>query len=308
MNPRRREITMPDLCHRRYPFHYYTALNLLQKIGVNIENVELLAIGQFENYRGEVRRQEPAPGTTIKADTRIVLQVGVLGAVDEIPYQFFYGLRGVTAQYSGWEDRARRMMAPFDAAMVRRLAGAKYLELRFNFSFIELEQVTKFLEFYDFDLKLADSPEELYEWMNLMPGFNVWAGNPGMVEIVLQNLFGYKFRIVENIPVEHEIPDELRYRLGSKNERLGKEVVLGRKFSDLDSAYRVIISDFEPDQLPGLLPGAKTRRKIERVLGYCMPTSLVYEIEVRTEPGKIYLKGDEKRAVLGYSTYIKDNR
>ncbi len=308
MNPRRREIVMPDLCHRRYPFHFYTALNLLQKIGINPERIEILAIGEFENYRGEVHRQEPQPGTVVKTDTKIVLEVGFPGGVDEMPYRFFYGLPGVTSQYSKWEERGRRFMAPFDASMIRRLAGAKYLDLRFNFSFIELEQVTKFLEFFDFDMKLAESPEELYEWMNLMPGFHAWAGNPGMVEIVLKNLFGYKFRIVENIPVEHEIPGELQYRLGSKKERLGKEVVLGRKFSDLDSAYRVTVSDFPPKDLPGLLPNGKIRVKIERILGYCMPTSLVHEIKIETEPGKIYLKGEEKRAVLGYSTYIKDNR
>jgi len=308
MNPRRREITMPDLCHRRYPFHYYTALNLLQKIGINPENVEILAIGEFENYRGEVRRQEPAPGTAIKTDTKIVLQVGFPGGVDEMPYRFFYGLQGVTERFSNWDERARQLMAPFDAAMIRRLAAAKYLDLKFNFSFIEPDQVNKFLEFFNFDTRLADDTEELYEWMNLMPAFHMWAGNPGLVEYVLENLFGFKFRIVENIPVAHEIPAELRYRLGSKNERLGKEVVLGKSFTDLDSAYQVIISGMDQKDLRGLLPNGKIRKKIERVLSYCMPTNLVFKITIETEPAKTYLKKEDNRAVLGYTTYIKNNR
>ncbi len=300
----RREIFMPNFCSRRFPFHYYTALNLLQKLGVDLNRVELMAIGTFQNYKGEIHNQEPAPGTPIKAETRIMLEVGYPGGVDEMPYQYFYGLRGVTERSDTWEDNARRFMAPFDAGMIRRLSDAKYQTLKFNFSFIELDFLKKFLEFYDFDLTLADSPEELQLWMNLMPQFYIWGGNAKLVEFVLKLIFELDFKIVESIRSTHEIPAEIRYRLGSPKDRLGKEIVLGNSFSDFDSAYEVAITIDDVKILKELLPGGKTRAKLDRVLGYCMPSNLTYRVSIKTERKRYPLGEKEVRPALGYSTYL----
>ena len=73
---------MPDFCNRRHPFHYVTALCVLAKMGIDIDTVDILAVGEYENYRGEIQTQSPKPGAAITDDTRIVLKVGYPSAVD----------------------------------------------------------------------------------------------------------------------------------------------------------------------------------------------------------------------------------
>ena len=67
-----------------------------------------------------------------------------------MPYQFFYGLAGITNRASDWENNARRLMAPFDAAFIRYMAAASYENMKFNFNFIDDKHLAKYLELYDF--------------------------------------------------------------------------------------------------------------------------------------------------------------
>lgn len=301
---RRREIIMPDFCSRRFPFHYFTALNNLQKIGIEPERVRILAIGEFENYRGEVRRQEPEPGTVVTGETDIVLEVGYPGIVDLMPYQFFYGLRGVTKSSSAWEDNARKFMAPFDASVVRRLSLAKYLDLKFNFSFLEEDQIRRFLDFFEFDFSLVEGIEELHQWLDLLPFFSTWGGNAKMTAWVLKMLFGYDFELLENRVSYHDIPEEYHYKLGSRQDPLGRGTILGRRFRDFDSACTVIISGFDNNEIVSLLPNGKKRKKIERILEWCMPSNLESEIKLKAQTIRPKLGEEANQARLGCATFL----
>jgi len=124
---------MPNLTSRRAPAHISAAIIALLRLGVDINNVDILAVGEYENYRGEVRSQHPEPGTELQMDTRISLEVGCLSAVDQMPYQFFYGLGSAAGAGRAWEAAARRLMAPFDAALVRSQGLARYHTLKLTY-------------------------------------------------------------------------------------------------------------------------------------------------------------------------------
>jgi hypothetical protein len=295
------EITMPDFCNRRHPFHFATALHLLQKIGISLERIELLAAGEFENYKGEIREQSPDPGTSIDTNTRIVLKVGFPSAVDLMPYQFFYGLRGVTARSSDWELQARQFMAPFDAAYIRRLADSAYQSLKFNFGFLDAEHIARYLKLFALDDEKVKDPEDAILWMTLMPGFHMWAGNAEMVAEILSIMFGFKFKILENIPSRQEIPENLQYRLGSGIDRVGRGVVIGRTFEEYESGYFVIISGVKATDLDKLLPGGRLRKNIEAVLDFSMPGNTEYQIKIKIDRQREPLAG---KGYLGYSSYI----
>ena len=64
---------MPDFMGRRYRFHYLTAINLLESMGVPLGDIRVRAAGEYENYRGEIRSQDPAPGEEIPAGSVITL-------------------------------------------------------------------------------------------------------------------------------------------------------------------------------------------------------------------------------------------
>ena len=105
-------VVMPDLVSRRARMHYVTALNELARLGVEMTRVELIAIGEHRNYRGEVHEQSPSAGTELRMDTRVRLHVGFPSAVDLLPHQFFIGFETRADVGHEWEERARRMMAP----------------------------------------------------------------------------------------------------------------------------------------------------------------------------------------------------
>jgi len=300
---------MPDLCSRRTPHHYLTAIVMLMKIGVSPGNIELLAKGEYENYRGEVLSQRPKPGTPLKKDSRVSLEIGCSSAVDYMPYQFFYGLEGIRSSDRSWVENARRFMAPFESAYVKSEAGALMNQLKYDFGIIDLEYLRKFMGLFEFEgEEFIEDMNELLFWVSVFPPFHFWAGNPGYVEKVLSYIFGYEFRIIENVRSEYDIPESIQYRLGSKTGRLARETIIGKKFSEQDSCYRVEIIGVTPDRTAGFLPGKPIRKKIEWILGFCMPGNLEYDIKVRVKHEKAYVGGEAGNCYLGYSSFVYNKR
>ena len=70
---------MPDLCNRRLPYHCVTALVLLKKLGVNVTEINMRAVGCYENYRGEVLKQSPEPGTPLTPGVSVSLDIEIIG-------------------------------------------------------------------------------------------------------------------------------------------------------------------------------------------------------------------------------------
>ena len=296
---------MPDFCNRRHPFHYTTALNILRLLEVDLNRVVLLAAGEYENYKGEIREQDPPPGATLGSDTPITLKVGYSSAIDQMPYQFFYGLQEHPSRGSAWEQHARELMAPFDAAIIRHDAEARFQILRYLCAGIDASQLEQFLGLFDFvpDKTLLSSEEQLV-WAYLMPTFHAWAGNPGRVAELLHFFLGYDFRIVENVSAEYVIDDGIRYHLGSISGRLGKESIVGRTFIESDSTYQVIVSDVPPEDVADLLPGKTKRRKLEWLLDICLPSHLDHIVTIATNRRVLRLGDKRQGGCLGHSSHL----
>jgi len=296
---------MPDFCSRRFPFHYTTALNVLAKMDVDINRIDLLAVGEYENYKGEVNEQSPAPGTVLKEDTAIMLKVGYPSVVDFMPYQFFYGLVGGKERTGEWEDRSRDLMSAFDASIIRHDALARFEILKYNHGFVDLEHILNFLRLFNYESDFnSQQINEALVWVALLPTFHFWAGNPSLSEKALKLIFGYNFEIVENLKSEYEIPEAIQYRLGSMAGRLGRESLVGNSFVESDSCYMVVVRGVPIGELRDLLPGSSKRRKIETVLKICMPNNLDYKIKYVISEKKLIIGKEKRRGYLGYSTYI----
>jgi hypothetical protein len=293
---------MPDFLGRRYRFHYLTAMNLLESMGVPLGDIRVLAAGEYENYRGEIRSQEPAPGTAIPAGAIIVLNVGCRSAVDFMPYQFFYGLQGIRASDNTWEAEARSVMAPFDAATIRYAAAMRMQALRYDFGITDGGHIRRFMELFEY--KPGDEAEragKIAFLAAILPSLHLWGGNPSAVTVVMKKLFGYEVRLKENLKASTPIPEDIRYRLGSKAARLGSETVIGRSFEECDSRYEVEFVGVPPGEVRDLLPGGRTRRRIEAFLDFCTPGDMDRTIAVKVERPAARA-GREK--YLGYSTYL----
>jgi hypothetical protein len=297
-----KERIMPDFTGRRYRFHYLTAMNLLESMGVPLVDIRVRAAGEYENYRGEIRSQDPAPGTAIPAGSVITLNVGRFSAVDFMPYQFFYGLQGIRESDNTWETAARSMMAPFDAATIRYAAALRMQALRYDFGITDGGHIRRFMELFEYRPGDEARPAGKITFLAaILPSLHLWGGNPSAVTVVLKKLFGYTLRLKENLKSSTPIPEDLRYRLGSKAAKLGSETVIGKSFEECDSRYEVEFLDVPPGEIRELLPGGRTRRRIEAFLDFCTPGDIDRTIALKVER-RSARAGVEK--YLGYSTYL----
>jgi hypothetical protein len=293
---------MPDFTGRRYRFHYLTAINLLESMGVPLGDIRVRAEGEYENYRGEIRSQDPAPGQAIAPGSVITLNVGCYSAVDFFPYQFFYGLGGIRESDNTWETAARSVLAPFDAATIRYAAAMRMQALRYDFGITDGGHIRRFMELFEY--RPGDEAQGAGRTTFLaaiLPSLHLWGGNPSAVTIVLKRLFGYNVRLKENLKASTPIPEDIRYRLGSKTARLGSETVIGKSFDECDSRYEVEFVDVPPGEIRDLLPGGRTRRRIEAFLDFCTPGDMdrTIAINVRRPAARAAAK-----KYLGYSTYL----
>lgn len=296
---------MPDFCSRRYPFHYVTALNILMKMGVDLSSVDLLAVSEFENYKGEVHYQEPEPGEPIGPGTRITLHVGCLSAADHVPYQFFYGVEGGRDRTGDWEDRAREVMAPFDSAVIRFKARAEYEAHKYNLGLLDRDYLTAYLDLFDFapDHDYPDLSELLF-WAAVLPAFHDWSGNAEAVSAIMRNLIGYPVEIIENTSARFEIPERMQSRLGAESGRLGESLLLGDGFEECDSSCRVVIREVDRADIVNFLPGGSKRKKLDWLLQICLPGNLEADISVEAEEVPAVLGEEARQGYLGYSTYV----
>ncbi len=295
---------MPDFCSRRYPFHYVTALNILMKMDVDLSRVNLLAVSEFENYKGEIHLQEPEPGEPVTADTQITLHIGCLSAADHVPYQFFYGVQGGRNRSDEWEDRAREISAPFDSAVIRFRSLADFESHKFNFGVLDRDYLLQYLSLFDFSPSGSPDLSELMFWTAALPAFHRWAGNAEAVTEVLRSLVGYPVEIIESTPSRFEIPETMQSRLGEESGRLGEKMLLGGSFTDCDSGYRVVIRDVARDDVANFLPGGANRKKLDWLLDICMPGNLEAEVAVEAEAVPTELGEEAQKSYLGYSTYV----
>ena len=304
MTPSERTL-MPQFTDRHHPFLYTTALTTLIRLGVDLDRVELLAVGMHEAYRGEIMTQEPAAGEEITPRTTIRLEVAFESAVDILPYQFFFGFDNSRDSSGEWEMDARRLMAPLDAAVIRRRGLEDFRRLSFTLAQSDRIQLKRLFDLFEFDSKLAgDSFRERALWVALLPLFHHWAGNGEMVARMIQAVFGYPCEIHESVKSSTAIPTSLQTRLGTSNNSLGYDMIAGESFTDCESAYRLVVSDVEPEKAGSWLPGKPQYEKLRALLTLCMPGYLDGTIRVRCRRTSFAAGPAKRTARLGYTTHL----
>ncbi|MBD3258805.1 hypothetical protein GF377_10255 [candidate division GN15 bacterium] len=296
---------MPNLVNRKAPMDYVAALVLLARLGVDLNRIEILAAGEYENYKGEIRSQTPEPGEPIGPDTQVALEVGFPSAVDQMPYQFFYGLEHRADVGREWERRSRELMAPFDAAVIRYEGMVEQQSLRLALSHFDKLQIDRLLKVFGLPpLRIELDERELMLLVSLLPRYNEWAGNAEQLTEVLGTFFGFKCRVIENIPRRYDTPQRLWYRLGDRGAGLGRETLVGSSFTESDSACLLVIYDLEPDRVQQLLPGKPLRGKLDWFLRLSMPGLVLCDVRLRPRETGITLGGKPRPTYLGLASCL----
>jgi predicted component of type VI protein secretion system len=105
----------------------------------------------------------------------------------------------------------------------------------------------------------------------------------------------------ENVKASTPIPGEIQCRLGSRAARLGSETVIGRSFEEFDSRCEVEFGGVGPEDVRDLLPGGRTRRRIEKFLDFCTPGDIDCRVVIKVERSATRTGGKQ---YLGYSVFL----
>ena len=296
---------MPDLVNPQARIDFVQALLTLKQCGVEWKNMRLFASGTFENYRGEVVKQEPKPKTEITPSTQVTLWLGFPSIFDSLPYQLFFGAKEWHRDTVNLEQRARKFLACFDSSFIQILSRLEYVLLVYNLVFLEKDFCQHFLEAFGFPISEWEE-EEILLWMTFLPTFHLWAGTREETEKILSTFLQARFNIEENIKGENQLPPELKSRPGEKSNHLGQNWLLGSGLSECDSTYRVNIGPISVDQIKEFLPDQGKRKKLERILALSTPGQLQYKVslKLRQQDKKFSVGKDSKNSLLGYATYL----
>lgn len=298
---------MPNLANPHSPVPFIQALSQLKSSGVSLENVRLLLKGVFESYKGEIVHQLPPPGEEIDPPAVILLFAASPSTVDRLPPSLFLAPKEKYADYSTMELESRKFFSCFDSTMTKMAVTLKYVHLVYNSVLAEVSFTRQFVRTFGFPDE-GWSAEELFLWASLLPSYHQWGGTKRGTEEVLSRFLRAKVTIQEKRRGENPLPKKLSSRLGGRASRLGSGWSLGSRYSECESTFGVVVGPISAPQVRDFLPPGPKRKKLDRILRYCVPGQLRWNVAVRLRPGEksFSLGRNTANCVLGYSTYPTD--
>ncbi len=211
---------MPDLVTPRRGIRQTvdSALPSLDRLGVELDRIVLRSAGAGWTT-GTVVAQQPPPGTEIGPQTRVVLDVAGIGALDSLPFP----LR---------EDSDGDMAADAFFALFDNPLGKLGHEVRLGGGFLELraDDPSTALRWIEGIFRLSTRPWAKRRWYavaRLLPTLHRVAGRADALPLALGLVFGLPVADVRLVAGLVPLPDDRRTRLGVANGRLGFDAVAG---------------------------------------------------------------------------------
>jgi Type VI secretion, TssG len=252
------------------------AMRTLLHLGAALEAVRVVPVGIERSWRGEVVGQSPAPGAMVEPGTPIVLFVTLAGLQDRLPDGFLPsqesrdGRRGPAIDASEAADElmlehreldpGRRLLQILDGWMGRARTCLYQIQDAYDGAGSAEPLARYLLEVVGLGRLPAD--EESAVWLSgtlchLPSAVAVPAPTGELLTAVLEE----RARVVEGPPARVEIPDELRNRLGSRNSRLGRDLVPGRAFLDARPSVTVVAGpEAAPEARAAVVESARRAR------------------------------------------------
>ena len=264
--------TMPDFCTpmRGVRQDIDAALATLRHLAVPLDRVRIERIGGGWK-KGTVVRQLPAPGSVIRATTRVVLFVSAPAAVDALPYALRHeqeGVFGVVELLPVLDSPTAKL-----EAFVRDAGG--FLELRPEDPRTAWRWIREI-----FAVHLPTWPDDyLHALARLLPALHRVAGTEEGVRVALRTVFALPVIDVVVARQLLQMRRALQTRLGVSNGRLGVDAVIGDGVTALAHA-RVFIGPVSLEQY--LQHDTAAMRGFRDVLyGLVLPSALLRPVEER---------------------------
>jgi hypothetical protein len=213
-------LRMPDFCAPRRGVRQTidAAIPALERLGVEADRIVLRSAGGGW-IAGTVVAQEPAPGTELGSQTRIVLSIAGSGALESLPF----ALR----EESDEEMRADAIFALFDNPILKLRhtvrSGGGFLAVR-------PDQPATSLRWIEGIFRLSPEPWPKRRWYalaRLLPVLHRIAGRAEAIPLALRLVFGLPVANVRIVSGLVPVPASARTRLATANGRLGVDATIG---------------------------------------------------------------------------------
>ena len=213
-------MIMPDFCspQRGVRQDVDAALASLRALEVPLDRIRIERIGGGWE-KGTVVRQSPSPGTTLRANSRVMLFVSAPAAVDALPYAMRYEQDDVFGIVN--------LMPVLDGPIAKLEAyvaeAGGFLELRPEDPRTSWRWIREI-----FGLHPEDWPTvNLHSLARLLPALHRIAGTEQGIRTALDTVFELPVLQIDVLRKLLTMRPELRTRLGLANGRLGVDAVIG---------------------------------------------------------------------------------
>lgn len=290
---------MPDLVAPRRGVRHTvdSAVPALLRLGVDLDRIVLRSAG-LGWAPGTVVSQSPGPGAPLAPETRVVLEVAGLGAIDSLPYPMRDSAEG--------EFRSDRLFGLFDSHFLKLLihlrAAGGLLDLHPDDPDGANRWITEI-----FRLSAAPWPQERwYDVARLLPSLARIAGRPDGPAIALRTVFRLPASPVRLVSGIAPVAAGRRTRLGERNGRLGIDALVG----DGVTASTSVEIDIGPVDLATYrrMQRPEERRQRDAIYRLVLPVHLRATVTERWlvgERSQAAVLGDPEREVaLGLNSYL----
>jgi predicted component of type VI protein secretion system len=259
-----------------------SALNLVLELGIQRQNVRVIAEGGFQRFRGEIIHQEPGAGEPIGSKTEVILTVTETGLYDTLPEGVFSSLGVLDESTHEVERTIRNFLSSFDTLHFHTASSLEY-QIAVSYLIFKDESLTKsFLRLFGFPTQGWDQ-EDLMIWRTLLPYGSTLVGTKAGIEKVAKAFLGVEAEVIENTPHQNEIPPEFQSRLGERGSSLGEDLLVGDRFEETDSSFDLRLGPIQIKDLPDFRQGGKKREKLERILAHFVPGNMSCTIQLILE-------------------------
>ena len=301
------------------------AVRTLTHFGASPDRIRIIPVGIERSWMGEVIGQWPPAGTSVALGTDLVVFVTMAGLQHRLPEGILPSPVAREISAVPWVDSGeatdellleyreidagRRLLKILDGWLGRARAQLIQLQDAFDGIGAAVPFAQHLLYLVRLDHLPVDDASSI--WLSgTLPRLPSSIGVPESTGELLTSVFGGPTRVGEGPPPAIPIPEEFRNRLGSRNSRLGKDLVPGRTFVDGRPSVRVITGPNPALEARAAVVEIARRESIAAWTAATLPSREPATIRHEVVPrDRLFRLGrDAANAVLGVTTYFLDAR
>lgn len=258
----------------------------------------------------DIKSIEITENSNGKIQTSLMLNImGLHGAGSPLPAYFTEHV----AKHQDETDALRDFFDIFNHRLISLLleSNQKYRYYK-RYSAGAVDKVSSYFFSFMGQGNLAQRISSHIHWPRLMPFIGLLSFNGESAETmerVLQHYFDFShIQVCPCIRRWVAIAEDQQILLGTHNNIVGENLVLGSRITDINGKFRISISELSWEEFYEYLPVGKHFATLHTLIKFILKSRLTFDIGLNLKPKEIqaWKIGTENTFHLGWSTWIGD--